>query len=61
MQTHRDPLVALPSLVSLRTVLHSAFSARVDLCAIGRATTQSWAFPQRAIPVRLESVRSSRG
>jgi hypothetical protein len=43
IQTHRDPLVAIPSLASLRTVLHSAFSARVDPCAIGRATTQYWA------------------
>jgi hypothetical protein len=43
IQTHRDPLVALPSLASLRTVLHSAFSDHVDPCVIGQATTQYWA------------------
>jgi hypothetical protein len=43
IQTHRDPLVAMPSLASLRTVLHSAFSDQVDPRAIGLATTSYWA------------------
>jgi hypothetical protein len=43
IQTHRDPLVAIPSLASLRTVLHSAFSDQVDPRAIGLATTRYWA------------------
>jgi len=43
IQTHRDPLVALPSLASLRTVLHRAFSQAVDPHQIGQATTRYWA------------------
>ena len=43
IQTHRDPLVAIPSLASLRTVLHSAFSNAVDPLQIGLETTSYWA------------------
>ena len=43
IHTHRDPLVAMPSLASLRTVLHSAFSDAVDPRQIGLATTRYWA------------------
>jgi hypothetical protein len=43
IHTHRDPLVAIASLASLRTVLHRAFSHAVDPRQIGRATTDYWA------------------
>jgi hypothetical protein len=43
IHTHRDPLVAIPSLASLRTVLHSAFSDAVDPLQIGLETTSYWA------------------
>jgi hypothetical protein len=43
IQTHRDPLVAIPSLASLRTVLHGAFSNVVDPLQIGLETTSYWA------------------
>ena len=43
IQTHRDPLVAMPSLASLRTVLHGAFSNTVDPLQIGLETTSYWA------------------
>jgi hypothetical protein len=43
IHTHRDPLVAIPSLASLRTVLHSAFSNAVDPHQIGLETTSYWA------------------
>ena len=43
IHTHRDPLVAIPSLASLRTVLHRAFSHAVDPHQIGLATTRYWA------------------
>jgi hypothetical protein len=43
IHTHRDPLVAIPSLASLRTVLHSAFSDAVDPRQIALETTGHWA------------------
>jgi hypothetical protein len=43
IQTHRDPLVAIPSLASLRTVLQSAFSDHVYPFQIGLETTRHWA------------------
>ena len=43
IQTHRDPLVAIPSLASLRTVLQSAFSDHVHPFQIGLETTRHWA------------------
>jgi hypothetical protein len=43
IQTHRDPLVAIPSLASLRTVLQGAFSDHVYPLRIGLETTRHWA------------------
>jgi hypothetical protein len=43
IQTHRDPLAAIPSLASLRTVLQGAFSDHVSPLHIGLETTRHWA------------------
>jgi len=43
IQTHRDPLAAIPSLASLRTVLQGAFSDYVSPLHIGLETTRHWA------------------
>lgn len=42
IQTHRDPLRAIPSIASLTTTLRAAFSSQVDPCEIGRDCTRRW-------------------
>ena len=42
IQTHRDPLRAMPSIASLNTALRRAFSERVDPEEVGRDCTIRW-------------------
>lgn len=42
VQTHRDPLEAIPSLVSLRASLRRAFSHRADMQRIGSEVVTYW-------------------
>ena len=43
IQTHRDPLRAIPSIASLNTALRRAFSERVDPEEVGRDCALRWA------------------
>jgi sulfotransferase family protein len=42
IQTHREPVESLPSLVSLMNILRTAFSDSVDPVAIGPVMTEFW-------------------
>ncbi len=42
IQTHRDPLRAIPSIASLNTTLRAAFSSQVNPREIGRDCTRRW-------------------
>ncbi len=42
IQTHRDPLRAIPSIASLTTTLRTAFSGQVDPGEIGRDCARRW-------------------
>lgn len=55
VQTHRDPVVVLASVVSLTATLRGAFSDAVDRTAIARVELRRWAEAvQHAIDVRTE-------
>jgi sulfotransferase family protein len=43
VQTHREPLVVLPSVASLTAVLQRVFTDRIDLAEIGLEVTRRWA------------------
>ena len=43
VQTHREPLVVLPSVASLTAVLQRVFTDRIDLGEIGLEVTRRWA------------------
>jgi len=43
VQTHRDPLIVMPSVASLTSVLQGAFTDHLDLGEIGREVTRRWA------------------
>lgn len=60
IQTHRDPLRAIPSIASLNATLRAAFSSQVDPGEIGRDCARRWSRALERFLHRRDSIPPDR-